>query len=523
MRKYLRVAWAWFGDEMSRRRLLRLCLIAGMLAGLFAHGFMFANKIPNHDDLYYDVDISGAGVESGRFALFFFWKLFSNLSAPWLNGILGVGFLSCAAALLSDAFGLRRRWQALSLTLIVVVFPENISLFCFMYEAHVFALGVMFAALAAWLVPRGRFGWLWAVVVVVLATGIYQVYLLLATGLMVIAILREVSVGGHAWKLTVRCAAAALAGLVLYMLAAKLALRLTGSALNQYQGIDKMGSLDVSAIPTKLAQAYGTVFNYFIADTPIYLTKLMRLAQGALALGGVAAAVWIAVRAFARRQAMDGVLALGCMAVLPVVMAGIYFMGDDISVHSLVLYPLVLLLLAPALLLPGLLEGLPHPNARRVLAVALTVVCAVYGLWGAVLSNQAYYKLYLAYTRSEHFANRMAARIEQTEGYVPGMTVALYGYVYGYIPEGLVYFEPDDTYRFTPMAGIITELDYINFLTMPKLLTRMIGLPVEATTTWQPQTEEETAAVAAMPSYPREGSISMVGDVCVVKFGTLNP
>lgn len=58
---------------------------------------------------------------------------------------------------------------------------------------------------------------------------------------------------------------------------------------------------------------------------------------------------------------------------------------------------------------------------------------------------------------------------------------------------------------------------------MPKLLTRMIGLPVEATTTWQPQTEEETAAVAAMPSYPREGSISMVGDVCVVKFGTLNP
>lgn len=98
MRKYLRVAWAWLGDEMSRRRLLRLCLIAGMLAGLFAHGFMFANKIPNHDDLYYDVDISGAGVESGRFALFFFWKLFSNLSAPWLNGILGVGFLSCAAA-----------------------------------------------------------------------------------------------------------------------------------------------------------------------------------------------------------------------------------------------------------------------------------------------------------------------------------------------------------------------------------------------------------------------------------------
>src|SRR5699024_7946928 len=137
---------------------------------------MFANKIPNHDDLYYDVDITGAGVESGRFALTFFWKLFSDLSTPWLNGVLGVAFLSGAAALLADAFGLRRRWQALSLTLIVVASPANISLCCFMYEARVFALGVMLAALAAWLASRGRFGWLWAAVAVVLATGIYQVY-----------------------------------------------------------------------------------------------------------------------------------------------------------------------------------------------------------------------------------------------------------------------------------------------------------------------------------------------------------
>lgn len=51
----------------------------------------------------------------------------------------------------------------------------------------------------------------------------------------------------------------------------------------------------------------------------------------------------------------------------------------------------------------------------------------------------------------------------------------------------------------------------------------MIGLPVQVTTTWQPWTEEEAAALAAMPSYPREGSVGMVGEVCVVKFGMLNP
>ena len=66
-----------------------------------------------------------------------------------------------------------------------------------------------------------------------------------------------------------------------------------------------------------------------------------------------------------------------------------------------------------------------------------------------------------------------------------------------------MYFEPEDTHRFTPMSGMNTELDYINFLSMPKLLTRMIGLPVEATTTWQPRTEEEAAALAArMREFP---------------------
>ena len=34
---------------------------------------------------------------------------------------------------------------------------------------------------------------------------------------------------------------------------------------------------------------------------------------------------------------------------------------------------------------------------------------------------------------------------------------------------------------------------------------------------------EEAAALAAMPSYPREGSVGLVGEVCVVKFGMLNP
>ena len=58
--------------NLSRRQLLKFCLIAGMLLGVLAHGFMFANKIPNHDDMRFGMDLTGAGLESGRFVLYFF-------------------------------------------------------------------------------------------------------------------------------------------------------------------------------------------------------------------------------------------------------------------------------------------------------------------------------------------------------------------------------------------------------------------------------------------------------------------
>ena len=34
-----------------------------MLLGMLAHGFMFANKIPNHDDLAQYEDLTGTGVQ----------------------------------------------------------------------------------------------------------------------------------------------------------------------------------------------------------------------------------------------------------------------------------------------------------------------------------------------------------------------------------------------------------------------------------------------------------------------------
>ena len=49
MKKCAKMVQKWLGVTLTRRQLLQFCLVVGMLVGMLAHGFMFANKIPNHD------------------------------------------------------------------------------------------------------------------------------------------------------------------------------------------------------------------------------------------------------------------------------------------------------------------------------------------------------------------------------------------------------------------------------------------------------------------------------------------
>ena len=49
------------------------------------------------------------------------------------------------------------------------------------------------------------------------------------------------------------------------------------------------------------------------------------------------------------------------------------------------------------------------------------------------------------------------------------------------------------------------------------MLTQVAGLPLTPVHDWQP-TEAEQAVVDAMPCYPAEGGVVIVGDLCIVRF-----
>ncbi|HIS42277.1 MAG TPA: glucosyltransferase domain-containing protein [Candidatus Limiplasma pullicola] len=520
MKRYLRVVENRLNTNLSRRQLLKFCLIAGMLLGVLAHGFMFANKIPNHDDMRFGMDLTGAGLESGRFVLYFFWKLLSTMSVPWLNGLLGVLFLSLAAWLACDAFDLRRVWQAGALLCVLIVYPLNATIFCFMYEAHVFSLGILLAMAAPWLTRRARLGFLWAALCVMLCTGIYQGFLMLAIGMLILLVIQRTAYGQAqsgwaAWRFAIGCAAAAIAGVLLYLGAMALLTRVGAVVLSDYQSINQMGKLDVSTLPSKLAMAWNTVWDHYLWDVPDYTTRLMRLAQITLvALGYGWLAVRVVLSAVRRRWGHAALLAV-CGVLLVLSAAGVFMMGENINAHQLTLYSLIVILLLPVTCLPHEAERPGRQMLRRLCAAALAAACLGYGFQCTILDNQAYYQLYSSFTRISHAMNRLALSIEEEPQYRPGLRIATVGFMSWEDPP--VYFDYELASRFRPFGGVLNEIDFAAPSCAPYLLTRVIGLPLTPVDNWQP-TEAEQAIVDAMPCYPAEGCVTIIGDLCVVRF-----
>ena len=169
------------------------------------------------------------------------------------------------------------------------------------------------------------------------------------------------------------------------------------------------------------------------------------------------------------------------------------------------------------LCMDGFTAGLPSlPALRRICALAMVMACLMYGFCFSMLSNQAYYRMHMAFTRAENFGNRLAARIESMEGYHSGMRLVTRGYLSH--EEPLMYFEYDIASRFLPFLGVRNEFDYYWDDTALWMLTRIVGLPMAPDHDWQPETERERELVENMPCYPAEGSIVFVGDVCVIRF-----
>lgn len=485
------------------------------LAGLFAHGYMFANKLPNHDDVQSFLT-KGVEINLGRWGLGVVGKLDGSYSAPWMLGLFSLFLLAVTAMLLVEILRVQRPLFAALTGAVLVVFPTVTSMFAYMFTSDAYAVSILLAVLAAFLARRGRWWLLAAAACVTASLSIYQAFLGWTAALLVYGLYAEsIRQQANAKKIFLSGVWQALAlglGVAAYLGLTKLFLALSDSKLDGYMYMDQMGEFHPEWLPNQLREAYGNFFGVWKpgGGRGLSTTNSIRLLlAGCLVLLCVLAAGGI-LRQLMRRKYLEAALAALLAALFPVGVNVIWLMHTS-SVHTLMSYPMCMLPIAllalcdgwNALRFPKGAAGLLRVAGSWLVAGCVGLLILRYGM----LANEAYLEMQINHTRRLSYWSGIVTQIRSLPEYDPALPVALVGDT-SEDPNLPIWWHNHNLDHLCGTDLAIRQVSDQRFLSL--YLAYEPSYADSITMGRKPE-------VQAMPSYPARGSVDIVDGVIVVK------
>lgn len=500
----------WGGFLSRRWEEDRLPFLSSVLFGLLAYMFAFTNKLLNHDEAF-SLFMKGATVDSGRWGLGFLDSIFPNLSMPWVYGIFSVVFIAAAVCLMVRILSIQSKLLQVLVSGCVMVFPSLIGMFGYMFTSSSFTLAFLLSVLAVWLLQWDpKKGAIPALGCMVFSLSIYQAYISLAAGLLILILIRRLLQGAD-----IRAVIAAgfwyllflVVSLGAYYLATQVLLRLLHVEMNRYAS----GNLSFSllAIPAHILDAYRGFFRYFTDGAQGLLpTGLSRLAGVlCLAAAGVLLVLW-GLGQKKRDLGRYGLVAL-LVALLPLAVNCMYLFTIPESIHTLVLYGFVNVYLLCAIVADACL-GLPSEKGRRTFLLnVLTLSMAVTVLINTYVANAAYLNLHLRYENAYSFYTSLSARIQSMPEFGEDTKLAILG----------TYQEPDFYgSHFSFLEGLTGVKGFLpDSYSRGKFLEYYLGFSMPLASEAETEALLTSAEYAEMAVYPYYGSVRLIGDTVVVK------
>ena len=491
----------------------RLPLLSALGAGLLAYVYVFTNNLPNYDGIRYLFG-KGETVGSGRWGLELIGWLIPDYTMPWLHGIASLLMLAAACCLIVGLFEFRRALTQLLLPALIVVFPSQIGNFCFMFVSSSYALAFLLAVWAVWAARRLR-GWLcWLCFVppLVFALSVYQGYVSITAGLLLLLLVRDVLDAGaedrsreiflRGLRYLLLLAVAA----VLYRVSINLSLLIAGIDANEYANEALyMGP----GLLKGLATAYRMfLFNLSSRYNMLIVSKLSRALHFAAFLLCGAGLVYSQIRAKRPRQTL---LLLFCLALLPLALCCLYLIIDWGRIHTLVLYGFVCLYV---LVFLGI-EQLPPrwKNWGRDLSCAALALVVLINICYA---NRCWLHMELHYENAYSLATTLVSQIRSLPDYREDMRVAVYHSASDFLQE-----QPELALNVPDIYGVETQIlvySPFNGATEPLFFRYYLGANMPFASREEAKALAQDARTQDMPLYPNAGSIKIIDDVVYVKF-----
>lgn len=480
----------------------RVPLRASWIVGLITHMFMFTNKIVNHDDVLYLFG-KGETIVSGRWLLALTSYIFPDFSMPWIYGVISLAITSAAICFIIRIFDIRSKYLQALLAGLIVCFPAQDSIFCFMFTSAPYAISLLGSVLAVYVYVSGRGVKRYAAscIILTLTLGIYQGYIAMASSMFIILMIQGLLNGKDAkavFREGLTYVSILAVSLGLYYVITLLVCALSGVELISY-------GYSEDSLLFRVLLAYNGFLRSFISGYFGFVNSRVSLAAHAACL----AVAVILVFKFIRKSKgpAETVLLLVCAALLPMSINCLYLIAQTGVINSWTMYPFICIYILAAVIVDKLAEK-NWLNDVALIAMTLIIISNIF------FANKVYLKMYLGNESMFAYYTAMAADIRKSPEYKSGMTVAILGQE----TDMVEYLDEVDTGYFTGPAdntiNMYTRDGFIHYYiglgvpTMPYLDTYKIRGDIEATEKY-----------ASMPEYPAEGSIAEINGYLVVKLG----
>ena len=487
----------------------KVCFISAMIMGLIAHLYKITNWLPNWDGLVFRYDSQNM-ISMGRWFLPVVCAVSSFYDLPFIAGLMAIIFHGLGAVCICKMFGVRKNITAALIGAAAITFPTVTSVMMYNYVADGYALAFLFSCIAAMLLTKDKPCYIGSLVLIALSAGIYQAYITVTIMLLLLSLILDILYKNLDLKnLLIKCLKFLLTGVLgmaLYYLVMTVLLKLTGTTLLEYQGLDSAASfkgIDVAGALYTIKESFTVYFFDFSKGPNVFgiINSIVFVLTFVLYLADV----------IKNKLSIGKILMLGVFVILlPIGASVLSFINSGIDYHNL---------MKMGFLVFYLLFILQYENSEQnaLKSWAILGISALLIFNQTIIANVSYHKLNMAYEKSYGTLIRIADRIEQTEGAGECDSIL----VLGYLPESEAYSAelPPDMTGTTDGYILRADDEIVGQSVLCSALNDYCGKNYKFISGEEKSEFLKRIDTDSLNNWPAKNSISVIDNVIVIKLG----
>ena len=485
-------------------------IIYTLIFMILAHGFCYTNTLFSHDSMRTFFWNSYDTIKIGRYLIPLFVLIRGKYYPPLLIGTFTYIYIIIIIYLIVELFSIKKK-KNIIITSGILSTASTLTLLnaTYILDSDLYMFAFLLATIGAYIWRKYKYGYIIAIIPVLLLLPIYQAYICCFTGLVSLLVLKDLLENKKIkdiCKNTGYAIITTISSMILYAISLKLVNHILNIELrNSYNSVSAVGKFSgIQEIFDLLIGTYRQFF-YYITHPSTYYSLLVCIFNISL----IIITLYVCIKKLLKNKNKDKMkrvlLFVIIILLIPFIFNFIYFLGKGVE-HQLMIYPFFLLYIFV------IMSTEDTFIKKKIYPVIVTIISSIIILSNIIYANQCYLIKYLNTNTTLTTVNRIIDRIEQTNGYEIGKTkVTIIGNLnYGPLKTNRKEINVND-------PGMADNFGLTYYETNKQYFENYLAYPINIISKEDMEKISKKQKVKDMPCFPDKDSIQFIGDTLVIK------